>query len=344
MLCNPQLGKWIALTLGVMFLLGAATIVFLRMTPHSAVLIPWRVLLVSGVLLAGAIAGRGWIARNAALLFAMAGAGLLLLLVATAFRFVRMDHHESVLRGRRATELHQIGAAFRQAAIEEFSVPGDSGLLDEPGQVSEVQSEAADSVAAPADVTAAPAETSAIPELPEWASAESVSHRELREWAPRNPVVLVSDEWSSVPESEIQLEAMAARVLQQQLQLNQGSSFKWRPSKDFIHQSGAIQRRFTRQTTLKVGEFAPPMYQTYWEVAVTPQVSNQAQAAWRGALAEFRLLCLGGGAAGLTLLFASIAAGLRFDSATAGRHRRHMFAAAGLVTSMGAALVLHAAR
>jgi len=172
-------------------------------------------------------------------------------------------------------------------------------------------------------------------ELPEWARGETVDWRKLRDGVHQNTVVLVSDQWSSVQESEIQLEAMAARALQQQLLMDRGS-YRWQPSKDFVHQSGAIQQRFVEQTSLKVGEFDTPMYRSYWQVAATPYVSSLAQKEWKAAAVEERLTLLGAAAAVLTLLFAGGAAGLRFDSATGGRYRRRMAAAAVAVGALAA--------
>lgn len=175
----------------------------------------------------------------------------------------------------------------------------------------------------------------ASPELPVWARGETIDVRELHNGVHQNTVVLVSDQWSSVQESEVQLEAMTARALQQQLLMDRGL-YQWQPSKDFVHQSGAIQQRFVEQTSLKVGEFDTPMFRSYWQVSATPHVSELAMQEWKAAAVEERLTMLGAGAAILTLLFAGGAAGLRFDSATSGRYRRRMAAAVVAVGALAA--------
>lgn len=283
-------------------------------------------LFVIGVLAAAAVAGRRVIAGNDKLvvaLLAVVGAFAVLLTVGLLLFVGGTWVSYAPMRQMTATELRPPPPPPVAVAVTDVATIDPTADAAEPEAA---VSEAA--VTPPAD-------------LPEWARTDAVSNRDLREWAPRNPAVLVSDEWSSVPESEVQLEAMAAHALRQQLQLDHGPSFDWRPSNDFIHQSGVIQRRFTRQTTLKVGEFEPPMYQTYWEVSATPQVSHLAEVAWRGELAERRLKFLGGGVAGLTLLFASIAGVLRFDAATGGRHRRRVAAAtvAGVAAIAGTAML-----
>lgn len=279
-------------------------------------------MLVFGVILAATIAARRWFAGNdkrVVSVFAVAGAFMVLLTLGLLFVVGGTWAFRASSRQMPATVLYPPPPPPVSVAV------ADLAAVEPTAEASATE------VAVPESPVTPPAE------LPEWARGTVVNDRDLRHWAPRNPVVLVSDQWSSMPESEIQLENLAARALRRQLQLAQGPSFDWRPSKDFIHQSGAIQRRFTRETTLKVGEFESPMYQTYWEVSATPQVSNWAQAEWRTALTEQRLACLGGGAAVLTLLFASIAAALRIDGSTGGKYRQHMFAAAAFVASMGAA-------
>jgi len=188
-----------------------------------------------------------------------------------------------------------------------------------------------------ADATAAdrPADA-ATPrvELPEWIRNQEAEINHID----RNPAVLASEQWSSVQESEIQMEELAAAAVAHQLRQFRPGLSGWNPDKSFIHQSGAIRQRFVEQTSLKVGDFESPMYRAYWQVAVTPQASDLAFAQWKAETVERRVIWLGAGAGALTLLFAAIAAALRIDVGMFRRYRgRTVAAAVGMLTMLGAA-------
>jgi hypothetical protein len=227
-------------------------------------------------------------------------------------------------------ELHAIGESFHTAAPVPEAAP-------EPGRpAAPTEVHAADSGESDVAVTV-DAETQPTPvELPDWVKRADRYFNRLD----RDPAVVVSDEWATVAESEAQLEALAAAAIARQLQMQGASTPGWLPSRDFIHQSGALQQRFVEETTLKVGEFESPMYRSYWQVAVTPGVRDKAYSQWKRFAVDQRLAWLGGGTAGITLLFAMIAAMLRFDSATSGRYRRHMFAAVGISTTLLTSLLV----
>lgn len=318
-----------------------------------------KLALLSGVALVPMIgfvlfASRKWIARNAGVLVPIAGvamAGLLLAGVFVGGSMAWNDHmttREAAVRSQRAAELRAIGEAQRQRFFEETTRYVNATATQEsveatPVEVPTAVAEAATTEPAPAGENADDAATdsaiaAAVPELPEWARGETVDLKKLHEAVHQNPVVLKSDEWSSKEEAEVQLNAMAARAVQQQLRSQKG--IDWLPSKDFLQRSGAILQRHVEQTSLKVGAFETPMYRTYWQVSATPHVCSLAETEWKSTEVKARLAMLGAGVAALTLLFAGGAAGLRLDSATSGRYRRHMFAAAGFVTTMGAALAL----
>jgi hypothetical protein len=291
---------------------------------------------------------RKWIAQHANFVLPVLVLGLAGLL-ATGVAFLhdaRMVSSEQLVREQHLQNLRMIGEALHRRSSE-VSLPSadfNSHNVQDAAQQEEILTDAAYGGAVDTSVDSSKAVDSAeeapasapTPELPEWARGETVDWRELPEGVHQNPVVLKSDQWSSVQESEIQMEAMAARALEQQLRVPYGSSFNWEPSTDFIHQSGAIQQRFVEQTSLKVGEFETPMYRSYWQVAATPHVSDLAQKEWKAAAVQERLTMLGAGAAVLTLLFAGGAAGLRFDSATSGQYRRRLAAAAVAVGALAA--------
>jgi len=294
---------------------------------------------------------RKWIARNAGVLIPIAGIGSICALAggmlsgAYLVWNTQMTERESALRAQKVQELRALGESLHHHSLHDLQGGVISTSADEPAEplpsntVLAVATDVAiaDPAATAAETPDAATETPATaptPELPEWARGETVDSRSLRQGVHQNPVTLKSDQWSSVQETEVQLEAMAMRALRQQLQMERGSTFHWEPSVDFIHQSGAIQQRFVEQTSLKVGEFESPMYRSYWQVAATPHVSELAHAQWKATAIEERLIWLGAGAAALTLLFAGTAASLRIDAATGGRYRRRYTAATVALISL----------
>jgi hypothetical protein len=310
-----------------------------------------RLAMLAAVVLVSVLAGtvsfvsRKWVAQHANVVLPVLGIGCAGVLLAgvLVLPFVQ-EMREDARRVEAAQRLRAMGEAFHQRSSHSGGTRGGSSV-PQPVAIHDDSAAGADTpiAASESTVTSTGTETpAAAPDPPEWARGETVDFRELRQGVYQNPVVLVSDEWACVQESEIPLEAMAARALQQQLRMQRGSSFKWRPSTDFIHQSGAIQQRYVEQTSLKLRDSEAPMFRSYWRVGATPHVSSLAYEQWKSSEIEERLTMLGGGAALLTLVFAGGAAGLRFDSATGGKYRRHMFAAAGFVTSMGAAMLLFA--
>jgi hypothetical protein len=291
------------------------------------------------IVLAGGAAlfsNRKWIARHAKVLLPVLGIGLVGMLAVVAVVPVFQQMREDARRVELRQRLRAMGDAFHRGSSHTEGARGSSAGQDSLDVQNDDVIATEKPIAASEEMaTEAVAETTVpVPELPEWARGETVDDRELRQGVHQNPVVLVSDEWSSVEESERQLEKMAVRALEDQVRMERGSSFQWRPSKEFVHQSGSIQQRFVQQTSLKVGEFEPSMYRCYWQVAATPHVSNLAYEQWKASEVEERLAVLGGGAGALTLLFAGVAAGFRIDSATGGRHRRRLAAAAFAVASL----------
>jgi hypothetical protein len=257
------------------------------------------------------LVGRKWIARNAGMLFALAGIGIVgmvgLLAVGVPLVFYVRSMDVVVL----ATE--EPAAALADTAAD--SDTAATSAVETPAE------------AAPAAV-----------ELPDWITAFAKNPIDFNA---TGTTVLISDQWATVQESEQQLEAQAALLLAQRLRFEHPETSGWRPTNDLIHQTTAITQRFVEPTTLRVGEFDAPMYRSYWQLEYTPGFASAAYSAWKQFAVQQRLWWLGGGTVGLTILFGLAAAALRIDSATGGRYRgRLTFAAVGFCTTLGAAVLL----
>ena len=293
-------------------------------------------------------AGRKWIARHTGIvvpLVAVAGA-LCLLLVAGMFTYV--SRVEAVAaehrRANLAEELRVIGKSMHreaQAAEERIALRSSPPVViiedNLAGESAATVNDQSRSDEGPVDETAAAvddAEAGPVPvELPGWVQDHQDNINEFG----HDPILLASEQWATVEECESQLEAIAAVAVAQQLQAQKPQLSGWTPSVDFLHQSGAIQERFVEETSLQVGEEEMPMYRSYWQVAVTPQVGDLAFAQWKDSAVDQRLVWLGAGAGGLTFVFALLAGLLRIDSATNGRYRgRLALGTAGLCIALAA--------
>lgn len=402
---NPSWKTLVALPLGILLLLGTATIVWslaayrvhdvpnarvemqnLRLEQHPS---SWRdhfvseagagvsspvpgpkglkmLFLIVPVMLAVAlfvtipILGRKWISEHRAIVIpavcilgvafvALSAVGSVGVYVARA----SVVSADDVRRTEIASRLREIGESLHQKSAREKTVPvvAVQPAASESDENSESAAEAAAAASGSSDIgttaetpvaantpAAATAEATPPPAaLPDWIRGHELEINDVT----RTPILLASEQWSSVPESEVQIEQLAEVAILQQLQLQRPDLDGWRPNNDFIHQSGAIRQRFVEQTSLKVGEVEMPMYRSYWQLAVTPQVNDMAYQEWKATAIERRILWLGGGAGGLTLLFGAIAAALRIDASRSSRYRgRTVAAAVGIVAMLGAAAAL----
>lgn len=293
-----------------------------------------------------------WIKEHRSLVIpAVCVAAVSFVVVANVAAFSFFLSRSSTEEARRAQIVHQlraIGESLHQSSTHDNAVPvaAVQPVVSQSAEDSESAADAAASTLAGSETGAtseSPAATEATAdaalapvELPDWIRGHELEINDLT----RSPVLLASEQWSTVQESEVQIEQLASVAVLHQLRQQRPDLDGWRPNNDFLHQSGALRQRFVEQTSLKVGEFESPMYRSYWQVAVTPQVSDMAYSQWKATAIEKRVIGLGGGAAAITLVFAAIAAGLRIDLATSGRYRRHLFAAVGFITSLGAGIVL----
>lgn len=323
--------------------------------------VAWAKLLFIGVallvMMAGAVglfASRRWIARHkgVAVLLLAVGGGLSLLLFGGAALY--LDRARTIAADFRSAELRQnelraIDETMRRAALlkDDAAHPAPATQVvtvdevapadpDQPEEVVAAPAVAGDSAAT--DDLAEVAESRPVPvELPEWVREGQDHLNDLG----HHPALLVSEQWATVEESESQLEEFAALALKRQLQVWRPELREWTPEDGFLHQSGAIQKRFVEETALRFGEFEEPMYRSYWQVSVTPHVGNLAFDQWKASTVDQRLVWLGGGAGGLTALFMLMAGMLRIDSKTGGRYRgRLAVAALGTVATIGVAALM----
>lgn len=147
-------------------------------------------------------------------------------------------------------------------------------------------------------------------QLPDWIRNHVAEINNLD----HTPLILASDRWATIEECEAQIQTIASAALAHQLRRQRVVLSDWQPTPEFIRRSGALRQQFVEESRLQVGGFESPMYRSYWEVDVSPAVSDLAYSQWKAATVERRVLWLGGGAGGLTLLFGAIAAALRIDA------------------------------
>jgi hypothetical protein len=155
--------------------------------------------------------------------------------------------------------------------------------------------------------------------------------------------VLTSDQWATVDEADAQLTTLAAAELSRYLAAEHPQAAGWVPDAGAIVQSGAVTRRVHETSTLPIGEFNPPLYRVYWQLELTPTVRDQLFEAWRPFAVSQRLVWLGAALGAATLLFAALAAILRFGGARPPRARPALSkatVAAALIAAGAAALLL----
>ncbi|MBL8850914.1 MAG: hypothetical protein JNG89_14645, partial [Planctomycetaceae bacterium] len=262
---------------------------------------------------------RKWIARNANVLVPLgvvAALGLAFVAVPVALYLpMRMQAAEEVRRATSVENLRAMGEAMhrsepRVAVIPEDLVPPPQPLVVEAVDVPKIDDltihePATETIEAVEATEGTPAETPpVIAELPEWARVSSDVPADLS----AGPTVLRSDEWSSVEESELQLEKVAQTLIARRFRQEHPELSGWQPPVDIIHQCGAITQRYVEQTSLKVGEFESPMYRTYWRLDYNAALADRAYAAAKNLAVQHRLSALGIGVIALTLLFGLVAA------------------------------------
>ena len=277
-------------------------------------------------------------ARRPALLiatFLFAGAALLIAAVLGIY-FVRLEAGEAALRADRQQEMKSLAAALHeyqaaqpvQASPDEAVAP-PSAVLDYRGG-NDVAAGSTDVVPPSTDEQNAGSEQSSL-ELVSYVGRDIVGQRltELPDWVDDEPVadslngtarkVLTSDQWATAEEADAQLTTLAAAELSRYLAAEHPQAAGWLPDTSAIVQSGAITRRVQETSTLPIGEFNPPLYRSYWQLELTPDVREQLADAWRPYAVSQRLSWLGAGVIGLTLLFAALAAILRLGRASTAR-------------------------
>lgn len=283
------------------------------------------------------------------------GFGLLVLLggvVAVPLYFHRLENAESARRAQIRAELETIAAALKEyhstqpVRIEDHSLlmPDSDGSrevagLSEPENTHGVESPAGDQPSLELvaftgrDIVGEP-----LIELPDWVDDEPVV--DSLTGAARK--VLVSDQWATAEEADAQLTALTAAELSRFLAAEHPEAAGWLPDTAAIVQSGAVTRRVQETSTLPIGEFNPALYRAYWQLELTPTVREQLLDAWRPFAVSERLSWLGAGLAALTLLFAVLAAILRFGGVRASRGRPVLSKAtiAALIITAGAAALL----
>ena len=297
---------------------------------------------------------RKWIARNANVLIPLGAIGALVLVFVALpiglYLPMRMQAAEEVRRAETAERLRAMGEAMHRTSTQNAFVATPEVLaVPQPPLVAEaVEIPTIDSLTVNEPVTETtdtgeaivqlPAENPpVIANLPEWARAAEDHPADLS----AGPTVLRSDAWSSVEESEQQLEKLTQTLVARRFQQGHPELSGWQPPVDIIHQSGAITQRHVEQTSLKVGEFESPMYRTYWQLDYNAALADRAYAAAKERTVQARVSELGIGAVALTLLFGLVAAALRVDSSTSGRYRgRLIFSALGIVATVAAALLM----
>jgi hypothetical protein len=154
--------------------------------------------------------------------------------------------------------------------------------------------------------------------------------------------VLISDQWATVEEADAQLTSVAAAELSRYLADEHPQAAGWLPDANAIVQSGAVTRRVHETSTLPIGEFNPPLYRVYWRLELTPTVREQLLESWRPFAVSQRLSWLGAGLGAVILLFAALAAILRFRSARPPRVQPVLSRAtvAAVIIAAGAAALL----
>jgi hypothetical protein len=279
---------------------------------------------------------------------------------------MRSHAAESAIVHHQQTQLQSLEAVLRQSqAAQPLNppppvevpppvqvVPPSSAVLDYRGDPDDVQ---VDPVAAQSTSDEQDAD-SAHPslELVSYVGRDVVGQRltALPDWVDDEPVVdslggitrkvLASDQWATVEEADAQLTTLAAVELSRYLAAEHPQAAAWMPDAGAIVQSGAVTRRVHETSTLPIGEFNPSLYRVYWQIELTPAVRDQLFEAWRPFAVSERLSWLGAALGAMTLLFAALAAILRFGRGAAPRARPAFSKAtvAALIIAAGAAALL----
>jgi hypothetical protein len=265
---------------------------------------------------------------------------------------VRSQDAETALREQRKHELQTLAAALHQHQAAQpqdvVAVSSEASVLDFRGDSDETVPAASAS-----DDQSTNAESPSL-ELVSFVGRDVVGQRlaDLPDWINDGTVedtvngirhqVLVSDQWATVEEADAQLTSVAAAELSQYLADEHPQAAGWLPDANAIVQSGAVTRRVHETSTLPIGEFNPPLYRVYWQLELTPAVREQLLESWRPFAVSQRLSWLGAGLGAVILLFAALAAILRFRNALPPRVQPVLSRAtvAAVVIAAGAAALL----
>lgn len=149
-----------------------------------------------------------------------------------------------------------------------------------------------------------------IDKLPEWVTSPEKSD----EWT----VTLDSGSRASFEECERELLAEASTRLAAHLAAIHPEAARWHPDRDAIRNSRAVLHRVRETQVVRIdvanSVIREPLCREYWQLSLTPEVTEHLVSIYRPAISRERATWLAGGVGIATLLFGAAAVGLRMGS------------------------------
>lgn len=144
-----------------------------------------------------------------------------------------------------------------------------------------------------------------LSELPAWVNEKHQFEPALSQ----QTLVLSSEPWATVDEANEQLYALLEVQAGDFLSTAYPETGEWHPTREELEHMPLIQDAIRESVPLQVGEHTVRVQHAYWNVELTPEIRDQLFKQWREVAVNQRLVYLGAGLGGLTLLFA-VAAGV----------------------------------
>jgi hypothetical protein len=209
-------------------------------------------------------------------------------------------------RDQQRAAIQQAEAAYqRSSQAEVLNYRGDA---DETDQVP-VEDAVTNESPSPVEIfryspTGAAAEQP-LSELPAWVSEK----HDFEPASSQQTLVLSSEPWATVDEANEELYALLAVQAGDFLSAAYPETGDWHPTRKTLDGMPLIQDAVRESVPLQVGEHTVRVQHAHWNVELTPETRDQLFKQWREVAVNQRLVYLGAGLGGLTLLFA-VAAGI----------------------------------